>query len=67
MRPIKRGILSCLPHPLREVRRSSRECPVDIRAVERAHRMFVCPGGNRWGEWNITGIEIAFNCRDKPG
>ncbi len=23
--------------------------------------------GEGWGEGSITGIEIALNCRDKPG
>ncbi len=38
------------PSPLREVRRSLRECPVDIHAVERAHAVFMRPGGNGGGE-----------------
>ena|SRR3989344_7732043 len=38
------------PSPLREVRRSRRECPVDIRDVERVHGLFVRPGGNSGGE-----------------
>ena len=34
------------PLPLREVRRGSRKCPVDICAVEWVHAILMHPGGN---------------------
>jgi len=42
------------PLSLREVRRRCHECPVDIRAVERARVIFVRPGGN-------TGVRGILN------
>jgi hypothetical protein len=46
------------PLSLREVRRGSRECPVDIPAAERAQVKFLRPGGNCWGEGRCVGAAL---------